>query len=435
MPRTSPPSPPEPHRPPLRGANPIPTGRYDLVVVGDGESARIAALDAVELGAHVALVRTGVPGGVDLGVDGGVDGAVDVYAGRAAFVAADAIHLEGRHLRFVCAILAPDAAATPPTFPGWTDSAVRTVDQAARGDWADKPPRRVAVAGADAEGCAIAQALARRGLRVALFAPGRRVLPREAPEAGAALAAALDADGVHVHYDQAAPTADEAGGFDAVVVATDRAVDVAAFGLAAAGVAVEDGRVRYDTRLATTNPRVYVAGDIALDPDARLGAPAIARLAVRNALFGGRGRCDLLTIPRCTTTVPPVAAVGLLPHEPEAAAVPLVTRREAFEPPDRLGSTGGFVEVHLAEGTDAMLGATVVGDDAAAVIGEIARAIDAGVGLGRLGAAARPAGAGAALDRLAAAEARGRRLPLARTTAALWLGARRALADRTTRGG
>ena len=230
----------------------------------------------------------------------------------------------------------------------------------------------------------------------------------------------------------------DAGPFDKVVLAAGRRSDLGALDLPAAAVETDGARLRLDERLRTTNHRVYAAGDAALDHPSPHGAMACTRVALRNALLDGRRRADVLTIPRVVFTVPQLASVGLLAHEPEAADVPLDTfvhRAEATAAPPNVSHAKdevGVVAFHLAAGTDVLLGATLVGPDAAAAIGELAHAIDAGITLAELGRAIRPPGLFADAVRAAADEAHlRRRSPGNRALATRWLAARRAWADRT----
>lgn len=435
------------------GTNPIPPGRYDIVILGADRAARWAACEAASLGARVAWLV----GDADGPPPAGVAAAVDVYRGAPHFIASDALHLAGRRLHFVRALIA--TGATPIVPPDSDIGAVPRLDAATPTDLAS-PPGRVAVIGAGATGCAAAQALARRGGRVTLFEAEGRVLPREAPEAAAAIHAALTADGVHVRTDHRVTTAvakaggwafrgvtnagtdsDEsfdAGPFDKVVLAAGRRSDLGSLDLPAAAVESDGARLRLDERLRTTNPRVYAAGDAALDHPSTHGAMACTRVALRNALLDGRRRADVLTIPRVVFTVPQLASVGLLAHEPEAADVPLDTfvhRAEATAAPPNVSHASdevGVVAFHLAAGTDVLLGATLVGPDAAAAIGELAHAIDAGITLAELGRAIRPPGVFADAVRAAADEAHHRRRsPGNRALATRWLAARRTWADRT----
>ncbi len=435
------------------GSNPIPPGRYDIVILGSDRAARWAACEAASLGARVAWLV----GEADGPQPAGVAAEIDVYRGAPHFIAADALHLAGRRLHFVRALIATGAT---PVVPSATDiGAVPRVNADTLADLAT-PPRRVAVVGAGATGCATAQALARRGSRVTLFEADGRVLPREAPDAAAAILAALTADGVRVRTDhRVAAAVTQAGGwgfrggaiagtdsagsfdadtFDAVVLAAGRRSDLGALDLPAAAVELDGVRLRLDERLRTTNPRVYAAGDAALDHPSPQGAMACTRVALRNALLDGRRRADVLTIPRVVFTEPQLASVGLLAHEPEAADVPLDTlvhHAEATEAPPNVSNAGnrvGVVVFHLAAGTDVLLGATLVGPDAATAIGELAHAIDAGITLAELGRAIRPPGVFADAVRALADDAHHRRRsPGNHALATRWLAARRAWADRT----
>jgi pyruvate/2-oxoglutarate dehydrogenase complex dihydrolipoamide dehydrogenase (E3) component len=54
------------------------------------------------------------------------------------------------------------------------------------------------------------------------------------------------------------------------------------------------------------------------------------------------------------------------------------------------GAVEGFFRVHLAAGTDRILGATLVAEHAGDMIGEIALAMTAGLGLSKVGATVHP---------------------------------------------
>ena len=54
------------------------------------------------------------------------------------------------------------------------------------------------------------------------------------------------------------------------------------------------------------------------------------------------------------------------------------------------GENEGFLRVHLRRGTDRIVGATLVAEHAGDMIGEIALAMTAGLGLGKIGATVHP---------------------------------------------
>jgi pyruvate/2-oxoglutarate dehydrogenase complex dihydrolipoamide dehydrogenase (E3) component len=142
--------------------------------------------------------------------------------------------------------------------------------------------------------------------------------------------------------------------------------------------------VRVDDFLRTTNPRIYAAGDVCLEHKFTHAAEASARLAVANALFEEKAKWSALTIPWCTYTDPEIAHVGLYLSEARERSIPVRTVTVLMHDTDRSmidGQEEGFVKIHLREGTDEILGATIVASHAGEMINEITLAIDAHIGL------------------------------------------------------
>jgi len=67
-----------------------------------------------------------------------------------------------------------------------------------------------------------------------------------------------------------------------------------------------------DDALQTSNPRIFAAGDVALNFKFTHTADAAARIVIQNALFPGpKKRASALTVPWCTYTDPEIAHVGM----------------------------------------------------------------------------------------------------------------------------
>ena len=105
---------------------------------------------------------------------------------------------------------------------------------------------------------------------------------------------------------------------------------------------------------------------------------------VQNALFLGRQRLSALTIPWCTYTDPEIAHVGLYVRQARERDIPVKTFTIPMHDVDRAiadGEEEGFVKIHVKEGTDRILGATIVARHAGEMINEITLAMVAGIGL------------------------------------------------------
>jgi pyruvate/2-oxoglutarate dehydrogenase complex dihydrolipoamide dehydrogenase (E3) component len=242
--------------------------------------------------------------------------------------------------------------------------------------------------GAGPIGCELAQAFARLGSEVTLFDQASRPLPNEPTEASRIIADQLRSDGVTLEMEASVVRVDgrtfaladgrEPTG-DQVLVAAGRAPNIEGLGLAAAGVSF-DGHAGLvvDDRLRTTNPRIYAAGDVATHFRFTHAADAMARIVLRNALFGGRAKVSALVMPWCTYTSPEVAHVGMTAEEAEAAGKRVVVLNQELTQVDRARVEGvpeGFARAYVSARSGRVLGATMVGPHAGEAISEMALAI------------------------------------------------------------
>ena len=151
--------------------------------------------------------------------------------------------------------------------------------------------------------------------------------------------------------------------------------------------------VTVDDHLRTTNPRIFAAGDICSPWQFTHAADFMARIVIQNALFFGRKRVSALTIPWTTYTSPELARVGLNEHEARKRGVAIDTFTQRMADVDRAilaGETEGFVRVHVRQGTDEILGATIVAEHAGEMISELTLAMTHGLGLGKIASTIHP---------------------------------------------
>jgi pyruvate/2-oxoglutarate dehydrogenase complex dihydrolipoamide dehydrogenase (E3) component len=330
---------------------------------------------------------------------------VDVFLGEGRFAGRDTGEVEGARLRFRRAVIATGGRAAVPPIPGLDAAGYLTNETV----WSlTQRPAHLVVIGGGPIGCELAQAFARFGSRVTLLQRDERILPRDDAAAARVVHAALERDGVEVipsarvtgveaqqetgaaarsvvHFEHLGQSRSVTGSH--LLVAAGRAPNVESLALDRAGVEADGEGVRTDARLRTRNPRIYAVGDVTSRFRFTHAADAQARLVVRNSLFFGRGRVDALVIPWCTYTAPEVAHVGIEAAE-AAGRDDVLSITVSLDTVDRArleGATEGFLRVHLARGSDRILGATLVAEHAGDMISQLTQAMVAGVGLGTLG--------------------------------------------------
>lgn len=484
------------HVRPAGWINPVPRGRYHLVVIGGGTAGLVSAAAAAGLGAKVALIESGLMGGdclvsgcvpskallaaarcaatvqnagrYGVRISGSVqvdfeavmerlrriradisphDSAarfqglgVDVYFATARFSGPRSLDVDGVRVDFSRAIIAAGSRPAVPAIPGLAETGCLTSDSVFN---LRRLPERLAVIGGGPIGAEMAQAFAACGSRVTLIEAGPRLLPRDDPEAAALLYARLtERHGVRILLNvrvksaavrgtdrvltlEVAQGASETLECDEILAAAGRIPRVDGLNAEAAGIRTDSRRgVLVNDRLQTSNPAVYAAGDICSDWKFTHAADFMARIAIRNSLFAGRAKLSRLLVPWCTWTSPEIAHVGIT-HEAAAADSSIQMLTQPFSSNDRAlldGSTDGFVRLYLRKGSDRILGATVVGEHAGELICEIAVAMSAGFGLGKLASVIHPYPCTAdAIRRLGDVYNRGRLTPLIKKLFSAWL--------------
>lgn len=404
--------------------NPRPQERYHLVVVGAGPAGLISAIGAAGLGAKVALIERHQMGGDCLNVgcmpsksllafskrpradfqqafgwlrqvragiaphdsvERYLEAGVDVFLGHGAFDDAGQICVDGLPINARRIALCTGASAAVPPIPGLVEAQPLTNETVFD---LQEAPASLAILGAGAIGCELAQVFARLGVNVSLFELADRVLPNETPRASAAVAAALEAAGVTLFLGQGVQEVRGAGTIvcgdtqvtcERVLVALGRKPNTDSLNLDAAGVTLTaQGLVQTNAKLQTSNKKIYAAGDCAATLQFTHHADAQARALIQNTLFAPTAKVDALVVPHCTYTDPEVASVG-------ENAVALAARGVLFDTfevdlneldrsradPRVLEQSVQHAEIYTAKGTDKILGATIVGYDAGELLAPI----------------------------------------------------------------
>lgn len=330
---------------------------------------------------------------------------IDVFLGQGRFISPNQVEVGDATLSFSRAVIATGARAAAPPIPGLDEAGFLTNESVFS---LTELPRRLAVIGGGPIGCELAQCFARFGSSVYQFEQAAHVLSREDADAAEVIQSSLKRDGVAVHLHSTVTAVEtrntqtaaekvihfECNGqtgevvVDQVLVAIGRAPNVKDLGLEQAEVEFDERRgVRVDPYLRTTNSRIFAAGDVCSSLRFTHAADFMARLVIRNALFKGSAKVSSLTIPWCTYTAPELAHVGLGERDAGNQGIAIDSFRQPMSGVDRAildGETEGFVKIHVKQGTDQIVGATIVAPHAGDMIGELSMAMTCGIGLKQL---------------------------------------------------
>jgi mercuric reductase len=309
----------------------------------------------------------------------------DVLPGEARFTDPGTIEVDGKPVTAAHYLVATGASPWVPPIPGLDETGYLTSTDALS---LDELPRELIVVGANAIGLELGQLFLHLGSRVTFVEALDRIAPFEEPEISTVLHEHLESQGARVLASSVAVRAGRDGDrvwleletgsgeikveADRLLMATGRRANTAALDLAAAGVETDRaGRVLVDDMLATSNPRIWAAGDVTPNPQFVYVAAAAGKIAAENALRSAGTKLDLRAMPRVTFTSPTIASVGKTEAEASEAGIPVMTSVLPLEAVPRAlanRDTIGLIKLIADESSGELIGAHILAEGAGDVI-------------------------------------------------------------------
>jgi len=433
------------------------SGKFDIGIIGGGPAGYVAAIRAAQLGARTALVEARELGGTclnrgcipskallrcveileqagsarrmgikfadpEIDLDGvrrhasraiktlvaGVESLMDgnditVFRGHGRLLEPTRVQVTGdeQTAEFEAAKIVLCTGSVPfiPPIPGIDSGGVIDSDQAVA---LDQVPESLAVIGAGAVGCELAQVYAGFGSKVTLIEMLERVVPTEDPEASELLESTVSKQGIRVLAGARATELADDGDHkrlivdcagetevveaDLILMATSRRAYIEDLGAEELGIALDRGCIVVNDRLQSSIENIYAAGDVRRGVGLAHLASHEGIVAVENALDAGGGEAiDYAAVPGVIYTHPEIASVGIQEHEIEDCDFECQVGKFPFSALGRAAAYGarqGFVKLISEVSSERIVGGTVVGFSASELIAEITLAVRMGLTLG-----------------------------------------------------
>ncbi|MDE0754291.1 MAG: FAD-dependent oxidoreductase [Woeseiaceae bacterium] len=245
---------------------------------------------------------------------------VNVIKGAARFTSRNEVAVGERRIRAKRFVIATGSRATVPPIPGIDDTDYLTNETLFENSAC---PDHLIIVGGGPIGIEMAQAHYRLGAKVTVL-ERMRALPNDDPDLAAVVVKALLDEGVSIREEvNIASVSGKTGDVRVtlqdgeeirgshLLMATGRAPGVADLGLDEAGIQYSRSGVEVDSRLRTTNKRVFAIGDAKGGLMFTHLAGYDAGIVIRNILFKLPTKANYSAIPWVTYTDPELSQVGL----------------------------------------------------------------------------------------------------------------------------
>jgi len=311
---------------------------------------------------------------------------VEYIEGRTYFISPKSIKVNGKEIEGKKFIIATGSSPSIPNIPGLKEVGYWTSNEALN------PDRKISsliIIGGRAVALEFAQIYSRLGVEVTILQRSPVLIPNWEPEISLLSQEILEEDGVNVFTNVQVIEVRKEGGKkivktnlgefvgDEILVATGRRPNTN-IGLENAGVELnENGGVKVDEELRTTNPNIFAAGDVIGGPMLESLAGKEGAIAVDNALRNAGRKIDFLSIPQAIFIQPNLAKVGLTVLEARKKMFKVDYRVVKMRdvPKARLIRSKGLIKMVVDSETKRILGVHVVAENAAEIINEAALAI------------------------------------------------------------
>jgi pyruvate/2-oxoglutarate dehydrogenase complex dihydrolipoamide dehydrogenase (E3) component len=318
---------------------------------------------------------------------------VTVIQAEARFTGPREVEAGGKRIRARRFVVATGSQPMVPPIPG-LDGVAYLTNETVFG--LTELPEHLIVIGGGPIGCELGQAVRLLGARVSIVEMAS-ILPKDDPELVDILRTRLRGDGIEIYEDTKVTGVESGGGAirvtverggqaetiagTALLLAAGRKPTVDDLGLEAAGIDYDRRGIKVDSRLRSSNRKVFAAGDVSGGYQFTHMGAYHAGIVIRNALFRLPAKVDTRAVPWVTYCDPELAHVGLGEAAAREAEGRIRILRWPFAENDRAlaeGKTDGLVKAVTTPG-GRILGASILGPNAGELIHPWVLAISQGL--------------------------------------------------------
>lgn len=312
-----------------------------------------------------------------------------LYESRATFRSPHEIAVEGAIITGSSFILATGSRPKDVALPGLAESGFHTSDTILE---MRRQPASMVVLGGGPVALEMGQFFARIGTKVTILQRGRTLMSEMDEDVGQAIASAFAEEGIDVMtgaeilrvepvgrekmvWIKQAGQARQITG-EVILHALGRRPNIDGLGLREAGVVVDEGRIKINGAMQTSQPHIFAVGDVNdLNP--------IVHLAIQQGEIAGYNATHPDKPPKTLDhrldtevvfTEPQVAVVGLSERGCRVQGVPYLSSSYPFADHGKSicrGDLHGFVKLLAAPESGRLLGAQIVGPEAGELIHEL----------------------------------------------------------------
>jgi glutathione reductase (NADPH) len=324
-----------------------------------------------------------------------------IYKGKARFVGANAIEVNGRRIEADNFVIATGSITRPLSIPGAEHLITSDAVLSER-----SLPDEVVFIGGGVIAMEFSHVYARAGARVTILEMMPQLLPRLDQDAVTAIQGESERLGIDIKTGVEVEAVEKSGRklqvhfmhdgkrqsveADRVVNGTGRIANVADLNLEAANIAHDGIRIEVDEYLrSVSNPAVWVAGD-ALVHSAQLSPLATyeGRIVGQNIVDDAQLKPDYSIVPSAVYTVPALSSVGMTEAEAKQAGLDVEVRisdMSSWLSARFYAETVAWAKLLVEKGTRRIIGAHLVGHHGEELIHLFALAMRHGISADQLG--------------------------------------------------
>jgi pyruvate/2-oxoglutarate dehydrogenase complex dihydrolipoamide dehydrogenase (E3) component len=320
---------------------------------------------------------------------------IDVELGTAKFLDSNSIIVNGKIFKSKKIILATGSRPRELKLPG-----VEKINYLTNESIFDltKLPKNLVIIGGGPIGVELGQAFSRLGSKVTIIQRGVQFLNKELPEIAQVLYTQLKNEGIKFYFNttlekfttkDSLVIKDKTGKrttikFDQVLVSIGRVLNVEGLDLEKAGIELENGKIKVDKYLRTTNKNVLLSGDIAGQYQFTHAAELHANVIITNCFTPFKKKVNYDNFSWVTFTSPEIATFGLSRQQLDNRGIRYEKLVLDFSHDDRAIVDDAIGKSIIYVSNNKILGGSMVADNAGEIFQELVLANNCGLNIKKL---------------------------------------------------